>query len=62
MSKLSKHYLSLTFLIMLAGWGTCLLCSLNGISTNNNKLLFVPYALGGVVAHHRVLFLPKTLR
>ncbi len=47
MSKLSKNYLSLTFLIMLTCWGICLLCSLNGISINDNKLLFVPYALGG---------------
>ncbi len=47
MSKLSKNYLSLTFLIMLAGWGTCLLCSLNGISINDHKLLYLPYALGG---------------
>lgn len=47
MSKLSKNYLSLTFLIMLVCWGICLLCSLNGILINDNKLLYVPYALGG---------------
>ncbi len=47
MSKLSKNYLSLTFLIMLVCWGICLLCSFNGILINDNKLLYVPYALGG---------------
>lgn len=47
MSKLSKNYLSFTFLIMLIGWGTCLLCSLNGISLNDSKWLYVPYLLGG---------------
>lgn len=46
MSKLNKNYLSLTFLIMLIFWGTCLLCSLNGISMNDNKLLFLPYTIG----------------
>lgn len=48
MSKLSKTYLSLTFLIMAICWGICLLCSLNGTSLNDNKLLYVPYALGGL--------------
>lgn len=47
MSKLSKNYLSLTFLILLTGWGICLLCSFNGISLNDNKLLYLPYLLGG---------------
>lgn len=48
MSKLSKNYLSFTFLIMLIGWGICLLCSFNGISLNDNKWLYLPYLLGGV--------------
>lgn len=48
MSKLNKNFLSLTFLIMLVCWGTCLLCSLNGISMNDNKLLFLPYTIGGM--------------
>ncbi len=48
MSKLSKNYLGLTFLIALIGWGTCLLCSLNGTSINDNKLLYAPYLLGGL--------------
>ena len=47
MSKLNKNYLSFTFLIMLIGWGICLLCSFNGTSLNDNKWLYVPYLLGG---------------
>lgn len=47
MSKLNKNYLSFTFLIMLIGWGICLLCSFNGISLNDNRWLYVPYLLGG---------------
>lgn len=47
MSKLNKDYLSFTFLIMLIGWGTCLLCSFNGISLNENKLMYVPFVIGG---------------
>lgn len=47
MSKLNRNYLSLTFLIMLIGWGTCLLYSFNGTSLNDNKWLYVPYLLGG---------------
>lgn len=47
MSKLSKIYLCYTFLIMLIGWGTCLICSLSGISLNDNYLLYIPYLLGG---------------
>lgn len=48
MSKLNKNYLSITFLIMFAGWGICLLCSFNGVSLNDNKWLYVPYLLGGL--------------
>ncbi len=48
MSKLSKNYLSFTFLMMLTGWEICLLCSLNGITLIDNKWLYVPYALGGL--------------
>ena len=47
MSKLNKNYLGLTFLIMLIGWGICLLCSFNGTSLNDSKWLYVPYLLGG---------------
>lgn len=47
MSKLNKNYLSYTFLIMIICWGTCLICSLNGLSLNKNYLLYVPYLLGG---------------
>lgn len=48
MSKLNKNYLSLTFLIMLIGWGTCVLCSFMGLSLNDHKWLYVPYLLGGL--------------
>lgn len=47
MNKLSKDYLLYTFLIMLICWGICLLCSLKGISLNDNYLLYLPYLLGG---------------
>ena len=47
MSKLNKNYLGFTFLIMLIGWGICLLYSFNGISLNDNKWLYAPYLLGG---------------
>lgn len=47
MSSLNKKYLSLTFLMMLIGWGICVLCSFNGILLNENKWLYVPYLLGG---------------
>lgn len=47
MSKLNKNYLSDTFLIMLIGWGICVLCSFHGISLSDNKWLYVPYLLGG---------------
>lgn len=47
MSKLSKDYLLCTFSIMIVCWGTCLVCSLNGISLNSNYLLYIPYLLGG---------------
>ncbi len=48
MSELNKNYLGLTFLIMLIGWGTCLLCSFNGISLDDNRWLYGPYLLGGL--------------
>lgn len=47
MSKLSKNYLIVTFLLMSIGWGLCLLCSLNGVSLDDNKWLYAPYLLGG---------------
>lgn len=48
MNKLIKNYLGLTFLIMLICWGTCLLCSINGTSINDNRLLYLPYLTGGL--------------
>ena len=47
MSKLSRDYLIYTFLIMLVGWGTCIVCSRNNISIDDNFLLYIPYLLGG---------------
>ncbi len=47
MNKLIKDYLIYTFLIMLLCWGSCVICSLNGISLNDNYLLYLPYLLGG---------------
>ncbi len=47
MSQLNKNYLGFTFLIMLICWGICLGFSFSGISLNDNKLLYVPYLLGG---------------
>lgn len=47
MSKLNKDYLCYTFSIMLICWGVCVICSLNGISLNDNYLLYAPYLLGG---------------
>ncbi len=47
MNTLSKNYLRYTFLIMLLGWGICVLFSFNGISLSDHKLLYVPYILGG---------------
>lgn len=47
MNKLIKDYLIYTFLIVLICWGICLLCSLNGISLNDNYFLYIPYLLGG---------------
>ena len=36
-----------TFFIMLICWGMCVICSLNGVTLNDNYLLYVPYLLGG---------------
>lgn len=47
MSKLSKDYLLYTFVIMLICWGSCVICSLNGILLNKNYILYIPYILGG---------------
>ncbi len=47
MNKLIKDYLLYTFLIMIICWGSCVICSLNGISLNDNYLLYLPYLLGG---------------
>lgn len=48
MSKLSKDYLLYTFSIMLICWGSCVICSINGISLNKSRFLYVPYLLGGL--------------
>ncbi len=48
MSKLNKNYLSFTFLLMLLGWGICVLCSFNGVLLNDNKWLYALYLLGGL--------------
>lgn len=47
MNKLSINFLLWTFLIMIVCWGTCILCSLNGITLTDNYLLYIPYLLGG---------------
>ncbi len=47
MSTLSKDYLIYTFVIMVICWGLCSICSLNGISLNENYFLYIPYLLGG---------------
>ncbi|GHV70985.1 CPBP family intramembrane metalloprotease [Spirochaetia bacterium] len=48
MSKICKNYLIFTFLIMLAGWGTCFIFSVNGFTLANNPLLYIPYLIGGL--------------
>ncbi|MBO6113629.1 MAG: CPBP family intramembrane metalloprotease [Lachnospiraceae bacterium] len=47
MSKVSKQFLIYTFIIMAICWGTCMICSLNGLSLNKDYYLYVPYLLGG---------------
>ena len=47
MSKVSKQFLIYTFIIMGICWGTCMICSLNGLSLQNDYFLFIPYMLGG---------------
>lgn len=47
MSKLSKDYLTYTFLIMTVSWGICVIFSINGITLSNNYLLYIPFLLGG---------------
>jgi membrane protease YdiL (CAAX protease family) len=46
-SRLSGHYLALTFGIMAVGWGTCLLSGVFGVFMDEQKLLYLPYLLGG---------------
>lgn len=48
MSKLSKTYLSLTFLIMLLCWGLLLLCGLGGVTLHTHKWLYALWLLGGL--------------
>ncbi len=47
MSKVGKQFLIYTFIIMAICWGTCMICSLNGLSLDKDYLLYVPYLLGG---------------
>ena len=47
MSKVSKHFLIVTFAIMAICWGTCMICSFNNLSLETDYFLFVPYLLGG---------------
>ncbi|GHU51421.1 CPBP family intramembrane metalloprotease [Clostridia bacterium] len=48
MSKINKHYLILTFSIMLFFWGICFVCGINGIFLNKYYALYIPYLLGGL--------------
>ena len=47
MSKLSVKFLLWTFAVMLLCWGTCAVCSMNGVLLEENAFLYVPYILGG---------------
>lgn len=47
MSKLNRKFLLWTFLIAILSWGICIVCSANGITMNDNFLLYVPFLLGG---------------
>lgn len=48
MSKLNINYLVYTFGIMIICWGTCIVCSINGILLSDNYWLYIPYLLGGL--------------
>lgn len=48
MSKLNIKYLVYTFIIMIMCWGTCIVCSINGILLSDNYWLYIPYLLGGL--------------
>ena len=48
MSRLSRHYLCVTFSIMLICWGSCVICSINGIFLQEHYFLYLPYLLGGL--------------
>lgn len=48
MSKLNIKYLIYTFIIMIMCWGTCIVCSINGILLSDNYWLYIPYLLGGL--------------
>lgn len=48
MSKLSRKFLLWTFVIMIVCWGTCILCSVNGILKADNAWLNIPFILGGL--------------
>lgn len=47
MSKLGMKFLAITFLIMLIGWGTCVVLGLYGLTISNCMPLYLPFLLGG---------------
>ena len=48
MGKLAGRYTALTFIIMVIGWGSCVVCSLCGLSLSQTPILYIPYLLGGL--------------
>jgi len=42
------QFLVYTFGIMILGWGLCLVCGLNGVTTSNHFWLYIPFMLGGL--------------
>lgn len=47
MSKPGVKFLAITFLIMLIGWGTCVVLGLYGLTLSNCMPLYLPFLLGG---------------
>ena len=47
MSKPGVKFLAITFLIMFAGWGTCVVLGLYGLTLSNCMPLYLPFLLGG---------------
>lgn len=48
MLKSIRLFLFITFSIMLACWGICLICSILGLYISKIPLLYIPYLLGGL--------------